>query len=98
MKVKRPNIMALFAVLTILVTSSVGTASASPTTNGTWTAYPGQSVSTSTNTTTHTVYQTKVRPPINTDGASNWPKKRGVIPVQFDLSTATATDTTTTTT
>lgn len=71
---------------------------ASPTTNGTWTAYPGQSVSISTSTTTHTVYQANVRSPINADGSSNWPKKRGVIPVQFDLSSATATDTTTTTT
>ena len=67
-------------------------------TTGSWVAYPGQSVSTSTTTSTHTVYQATVRAPINLDGSSNWPKKRGVIPVQFDLSSATATDTITTTT
>jgi len=72
--------------------------SASPTTTGSWIAYPGQSVSTSTTTSTHAVYQASVRSPINADGSSNWPKKRGVIPVQFDLSSAIATDTTTTTT
>ncbi len=66
-----------------------------PTTDGTWTLYPEQEVTTST--TTSTAYQTKVRPPINADGSSNWPKKRGVIPVQFDLESATKTTTTTTT-
>jgi hypothetical protein len=44
------------------------------------------------------VYQTAVRAPINADGSSNWPAKRGVIPVQFNLSTATAVVTTTATT
>lgn len=61
---------------------------------GTWTLYPAQSVTTST--ATSTVYRTKVRPPINADGSSTWPKKRGVIPVQFDLESATQTITTTT--
>jgi hypothetical protein len=86
----------VFAVIStvFLFTAQV---SASPTTTGFWTAYPGQSVSTSTSTSTHTVYQATVRPPINLDGSSNWPKKRGVIPVQFDLLSATATDTITTT-
>jgi hypothetical protein len=37
-----------------------------------------------------------VRPPINADGSSNWPAKRGVIPVQFDLLAAPTTTTTTT--
>jgi hypothetical protein len=37
-----------------------------------------------------------VRPPINADGSSNWPSKRGVIPVQFDLLAAPTTTTTTT--
>jgi hypothetical protein len=31
-------------------------------------------------------YRTTVRPPINADGTSNFPKRRGVIPVQFSLS------------
>ena len=37
-----------------------------------------------------------MRPPINADGSSNWPAKRGVIPVQFDLLAAPSTTTTTT--
>jgi hypothetical protein len=37
-----------------------------------------------------------VRPPINADKSSNWPAKRGVIPVQFDLLAAPSTTTTTT--
>ena len=31
------------------------------------------------------VYETVVRPPINSNGSSNFPKKRGAIPIQFDL-------------
>jgi len=46
-----------------------------PVTAGTWDLYPVQGLS----------YTTKVRPPINADGSSNWPKKKGVVPVQFDL-------------
>ena len=47
------------------------------TTNGTWTAYPGQAAS----------YQTSVQQPINADGSSNF-KANGktVIPVKFALS------------
>ena len=51
-----------------------------PTTAGTWELYPPQG---------QNGYTTKVRPPINADGSSNWPAKRGVIPVQFDLFAAT---------
>jgi len=98
MKFNRHAILVLIAALTIFATLSVWTASADATTAGTWVAYPGQSVSTTTTTSTHTAYQVNVRAPINADGSSNWPKKRGVIPVQFDLLAATATDTTTTTT
>ena len=61
---------------------------------GAWSLYPQQTSSTSS--TTATVYQAKVRPPINADGSSNFPKRRGVIPVQFDLESATRTTTTTT--
>jgi hypothetical protein len=65
---------------------------------GTWTLSPAQSVATSTTTATTTAYQAKVRAPINADGSSNYPKKRGVIPVQFDLESAIRTVVTTTTT
>jgi hypothetical protein len=68
-----------------------------PETAGTWTLVPEQSVTTTTSTSTSTLYETQVRPPINADGSSNWPKKRGVIPVQFQLNSATKTTTTTTT-
>jgi hypothetical protein len=63
-------------------------------TAGTWTLFPAQPVTVST--TTGTAYQTLVRPPINADGTSNYPKKRGVIPVQFELSSAATTTATTT--
>ena len=61
---------------------------------GAWTLFPQQTSTTST--TTATMYQAKVRPPINADGTSNFPKRRGVIPVQFDLESATKTTTTAT--
>lgn len=60
---------------------------------GAWSLYPAQS---STSTATATLYQAKVRAPINADGSSNFPKRRGVIPVQFDLESATRTTTTAT--
>jgi hypothetical protein len=66
--------------------------------DGTWTLSPAQSSTSSTSTATTTLYRAKVRPPINADGSSNFPKKRGVIPVQFDLETATRTVVSTTTT
>lgn len=78
------------------------TTTSGPTVNadsaGTWGLYPAQSVTTSNSTATSTAYQAKVRAPINADGTSNFPKKRGVIPVQFDLESATRTVVTTTTT
>jgi hypothetical protein len=48
------------------------------TTNGQWTLSPA----------VLTTYQTQVNPPIAADGSSNFPAKRGVIPVQFSLFTA----------
>jgi hypothetical protein len=74
----------------------VSPASATPTSTGTWTLYPAQTSTDTTVTTTGTSYKSAVRPPINTDGSSNWPAKRGVIPVQFDLLAAPSTTTTTT--
>jgi hypothetical protein len=73
-------------------------AGATSTTTGSWYSYPAQTSSTSTSTTTAASYRTAVRPPINADGSSNYPAKRGVIPVQFDLQSAPSTTTTTTTT
>lgn len=75
------------------LTISTGPTPPTPST-GAWTLYPAQSISTSTDVTT--VYQASVRPPINADGSSNFPKRRGVIPVQFDLTSATKTTTSTT--
>jgi hypothetical protein len=67
------------------------------TTTGTWYFYPGQTSTTTTTTTPGTpMYKSAVRAPINADGSSNWPAKRGVIPVQFDLLSAPTTTTTTT--
>lgn len=48
------------------------------TANGAWTLSPA----------VPTAYQTQVNPPIAADGSSVFPAKRGVIPVQFSLSTA----------
>jgi hypothetical protein len=69
---------------------------AAATTAGTWGITPRQSYQDSTATTTATGYQTAVRAPINADGSSNFPAKRGVIPVQFDLLSGTNSTTTTT--
>src|SRR5215212_5328159 len=49
--------------------------SASAATGGSWELYPGQ----------QTTQSTQVLPPVNADGSSVWPAKRGVIPVQFRL-------------
>ena len=77
------------------IASSVPTASATDTTD-TWYSYPAQTYTTSDVVTQGCAYKTAVRPPINTDGSSNWSGRRSVIPVQFDLLAATSTTTTTT--
>jgi hypothetical protein len=69
---------------------------AAATTTGTWYFHPAQTFTTSSVVTHGFSYQSAVRPPINADGSSNWPAKRGVIPVQFDLLAAPTTTTTTT--
>ena len=66
------------------------------TTTGTWYFHPAQTFTTSSVVTHGFTYQSAVRSPINADGSSNWPAKRGVIPVQFDLLAAPTTTTTTT--
>jgi hypothetical protein len=62
-------------------------------------------VTTTTSTESQTIpgsYKAQVQQPINPDGTSTWPDKRGVIPVQFKLTKSDTvqrkTDTTTTTT
>jgi hypothetical protein len=64
---------------------------------GEWTLVPAQPVSSTTTTTSETLSQADVRPPIRADGTSSFPKQRGVVPVQFNLETATHTTVTTTT-
>jgi hypothetical protein len=91
--------MKRFITLTIAVlilASLVVTPALATTTTGTWYSYPPQTFTTSSVVTTGFTYQSAVRAPINADGSSNWPAKRGVIPVQFDLLAAPSTTTTTT--
>jgi hypothetical protein len=54
-----------------------GSARATASTTGSWTLYPAQTATIG--------YQATVQQPINPDGSSSWPAKRGVIPVQFSL-------------
>jgi hypothetical protein len=82
-------------VLGMVLSLATVTASAA-TTTGTWYFHPAQTFTSSTVVTQGFAYKSAVRPPINTDGSSNWPAKRGVIPVQFDLLAAPTTTTTTT--
>jgi hypothetical protein len=89
------RLLTLFATAALLGGVMVAPVFAA-TTTGTWYSYPPQTFSTSVEVTQGFTYETAVRPPINTDGSSNWPAKRGVIPVQFDL-LATPTTTTKTT-
>lgn len=89
---KQVLLAAAVLAATLVVTGSVAAA----TTSGTWYFHPAQTFTTSSVVTHGFTYQTAVRPPINADGSSNWPAKRGVIPVQFDLLSAPTTTTTTT--
>ena len=70
---KRP----ISLTIAVLIIASLVVTPALASTNGTWTAYPGQSAS----------YGAAVQQPINTDGSSNF-KANGktVIPVKFALS------------
>jgi hypothetical protein len=92
---KKSLIISIGAAVLCCVAGLVSTASATDTT-GTWYSYPDQTFTSSDAVTTGFAYQTAVRPPINTDGSSNWPSRRGVIPVQFGLLAAPTTTTTTT--
>jgi hypothetical protein len=89
---RRLAMLAAIAAL-LLPASSV---MATPSTAGTWYFRPDQTFTSSPVVTHGYTYQVAVRPPINSDGTSNFPAKRGVIPVQFDLLAAPSTTTTTT--
>jgi hypothetical protein len=81
---------------TALLAALLVSPAAAATTTGTWYFHPAQTSTTSSVVTQGFTYQSAVRAPINADGSSNWPAKRGVIPVQFDLLAAPSTTTTTT--
>jgi hypothetical protein len=63
------------ATLALLLCPGPGSAQ---TTTGTWTFYVNGAA-------TGTIYATEVRPPIQPDGTSSWPAKRGAVPVRFRL-------------
>jgi hypothetical protein len=86
----------ILALGALLVAGLVVSPAVASTTNGTWYFHPAQTFTESSVVTNGFAYQTAVRPPINADGSINWPAKRGVIPVQFDLLAAPTTTTTTT--
>jgi hypothetical protein len=87
---------AIVALGALVVTGLLVSPASAATTTGSWYFHPAQTFTTSSVVTHGFTYQSAVRPPINTDGSSNWPAKRGVIPVQFDLLAAPTTTTTTT--
>ena len=87
------GVAAAVASLALLSPASSSANGASP---GSWQFVPAQSFTDAQSTTTGTAYQTAVRAPINADGSSTFTAKRGVIPVQFDLLSATTTTVTTT--
>jgi hypothetical protein len=97
-----------------LMLMSAGAASGAPTVktefdnielgNSWWLESPTQ-ITTDVQTSSETesrngasAYTAQIRQPINPDGTSTWPAKRGVIPVQFNLTAAPATETRTATT
>ena len=92
---KKSSKISISAAVICCVASLVSTASASDTA-GTWYSYPDQTFTSSPVVTHGSMYQTAVLPPINANGSSNWPSRRGVIPVQFNLLAAPTTTTTTT--
>jgi hypothetical protein len=84
----------IVSIAALLLPAGSVTAAGAPA--GTWYFRPDQTFTTSSVVTQGFDYKSAVRPPINVDGSSNWPAKRGVIPVQFDLLAAPSTTTTTT--
>jgi hypothetical protein len=90
------NLSVTLALAALVVTGLLVSPAAAATTTGTWYLRPDQTFTTSSVVTHGSSYVSAVRPPINANGSSNWPAKRGVIPVQFDLLAAPTTTTTTT--
>lgn len=88
------GVAAAVVSLGVMPPASTSANGASP---GSWEFTPAQTYTDEASTTSGAVvYQTAVRAPINTDGTSTFTAKRGVIPVQFDLLTATGSTVTTT--
>ena len=72
--------LAVVVLLIVALPAAVSAATVVTTSNGTWTASPGQS----------TTYQASVQQPINTDGSSNFKANgKAVIPVKFGLASGT---------
>jgi hypothetical protein len=93
----KKGLSALAGVVTLLLAGLLVVPANAATTTGTWYFHPAQTFTTTTTTAAGPpMYKSAVRAPINADGSSNWPAKRGVIPVQFDLLAAPTTTTTTT--
>jgi hypothetical protein len=93
----KKGLSALAGVVTLLLAGLLVVPANAATTTGTWYFHPAQTFTTTTTTAAGPpMYKSAVRAPINADGSSNWPAKRGVILVQFDLLAAPTTTTTTT--
>lgn len=73
---KRSTFSLLLALALVLTAFAVS--SSAQTTTGTWTLYPLQA----------SAYTTNVHPPINPDNTSVFSANKGVVPVQFGLSTS----------
>lgn len=98
MEMKRFKHLGVSATLgALLVAGLLLSPASAATTAGYWYFHGPQTFTTTTTTAPGSPeYRSAVRQPINTSGTSNWPAKRGVIPVQFDLLAAPTTTTTTT--
>jgi hypothetical protein len=90
------RLISILAATVLAAALAPAVIAADPETEGTWALYPRQTYTDDTVTATSTSYRTEVRGAINPDGSSNWPSKRGVIAVQFDLLAAASVTTTTT--
>jgi hypothetical protein len=88
--------LALFGLISAGAASAGTAGTTGP---GSWSFDPGDGSNTisttyNTSTSTSTAYQAQIQQPINPNGSSVWPTKKGVIPVQFYLQQATDTKTT----
>ncbi|MFM6849317.1 MAG: hypothetical protein ACKOVB_09465 [Terrabacter sp.] len=95
-KALRVGIVAAVAAVPFALMSPASSGAVTTTTGG-WEFYPSQTFTdVPVPTPGGVVYQTAVRAPINADNSSTFAAKRGVIPVQFDLLSASGTTVTTT--